>query len=516
MKSFVARYQDRILGALSGLDRMVFRGTLRQLSHAAGLDSFLGHRRILRKDFMAHSEALTNQIRDTTNQIAASSGRPLRYVHSSATSKEKLVRNILAEQPVAQGLICILSCVEPCMSYQVTRNPERKHIELTRTMRKCLHYYHYFIDPVFGFMHVRLQTWYPFMVQVYLNGREWLCRQLDAEQLKYERRENTLASVQNFERAQQLLTEHLKVHWPQQLERVLKLAHPLHHQLFPEPNLRYYWSVLEMEWATDLAFNSPRSLVEIYPALTQHAISHFGAADVMRFLGKRLVGNFQGEVVSDYRYRPEGLRVKHRVNSNSIKIYDKQGSVLRVETTINQPRDFKVFRRPEGKPHAAKHWLTLRKGVADIERLAQITQSSNERYYEALACVAERTALHKLVDRVCQPTRFNGRRVRALNPWSLPDAEILRAINRGEFTLNGFRNADIAGQLFAHLPESALERRRVTANVSRRLRILRAHRIIKKIPKSHRYQLTKSGRRIVTALLAARQANIDDLLKAAA
>ena len=516
MKSFLARYQERILGALSGLDRIMFRGTLRQLSHTAGLDSFLGHRRILLKDFGAHSQGLTDQIREATNEIATSSGRPLRYVYCNATSKEKLVRTIVAEQPVSEGLICILSCVEPCMSYQITRNAKRKRIELTRTMRKCLHYYHYFIDRVFGFMHVRVQTWYPFMVQVYINGREWLCRQLDADRVKYERRENTLATVENFERAQQLLSAQIKVHWPQQLDRVLKLAHPLHHQFFPEPNLRYYWSVLEMEWATDLAFTSPSTLAEIYPALTQHAISQFRSPDVMRFLGKKPGGNFQGEVVSDYRHRPEGVRVKHRLKSNSIKIYDKQGSVLRVETTINQPRDFKVFRRPEGKPRAAKGWLTLRKGVADIERLSRITQSSNERYYQALACVAERTALHKLVDAVCQPIHLNGRRVRALNPWSKPDVDLLCAISRGEFTLNGFRNADVARQLFAQQPESTLERRRVTSCVSRRLRILRAHHIIKKIPKSHRYQLTKNGRRIVTALLAARQANIDDLLRTAA
>ena len=513
MRSFLARYQDRIIGALSGLDRILFRGTIRQLAHVAGFDSFMGYRRILRKDFKAHSQAVTAQIREATEAIAEASGRPLRYLESSAVRKEDVAQQILTEQPTDQGLICILSCVEPCLSYQVSPNPKTKLLELALRTRKCLHYYHYFIDPVFGFMHLRLQTWYPFTVQVYLNGREWLCRQLDAEKLTYERRDNTLASVADFDRAQQLLQRQTKLNWPIHLERVLSLAHPLHRKLFPETNLGYYWSVWEMEWASDLAFDSPTSLAAIYPALTRHAISHFRSSDIMRFLGKKPSGHFDGEIISSYKRRPEGVRVKHRVKSNSIKIYDKQASVLRVETTINQPRDFKVFRRPEGDPKASRKWLQLRKGVADIDRMAQIAQASNERYYDALACVEDRTPLHRLINRICCPTTLNGCRIRALRPWSAPDAELLQTIQRGEFALGGFRNADLRSKLDSPIGTSP---KQLAARVGRLLRILRAHGIIKKIPNSHRYHLTKNGRRIVTALIAAYHADVDDLLRKAA
>ena len=516
MKAFVARHGEQIIGALSGLDRVIFRGTLRQLAHVAGLASFLNYRRILLKDFAAHAEELTRQSRQATEQIAAAHGRPLRYLESSQLRKENLAKAIRLDRPIEQGLICILSCVEPCRSYHVSRNRERKRIELGSAIRKCLHYYHYYLDPTCGFMHVRVQTWFPFMVQVYLNGREWLCRQLDARGVAYERGDNTLRWVEDFARAQRCLSEQLRVSGPRELERVLRLAHPLHRRLFPESNLRYYWSVFEREWAADLAFDHPASVAAIYPPLTGGAIRHFGAGDVMRFLGGKISGRFTGQIVSDFKDRPEGVRVKHGVGRNSVKVSDKEGSVLRVETTINQPRELKAYRRPEGNPRGKLCWRRLRKGVADMARLAAIAPAANERYYDALASLEERLPLHRVVDRVCRPTTLQGRRVRALQPFSPADSSLLKAINRGEFVVSGFRNRDLRAHLDLPAPRTAEQPRRNAASVGRLLRILRAHRLIKKVPKTTRYQVTKNGRRIIVAILAAHEANVADLEKVAA
>jgi hypothetical protein len=262
-------------------------------------------------------------------------------------------------------------------------------------------------------------------------------------------------------------------------------------------------------------FDRPATLAAIYPQLTRHAISQFSSTEVMRFLGRKLHGNFVGEVTTDYGHRIEGLRVKHRVNGNSVKIYDKQGSVLRVETTINNPRDIKVYRRKEGDPSSSLAWRRLRKGVSDIHRLAEVSQSANNRYLDALAELNDHRPLRTVVDAVCRPTTLHGRRIRALRPWSEPDIELLQAINRGEFVLTGLRNRNLRALLYPRATGDA-DKKRAAARVSRLLTMLRAHRIIRKIPKTHRYQLTAGGRQIVTAILAARDAEISSLLKAAA
>jgi hypothetical protein len=221
-------------------------------------------------------------------------------------------------------------------------------------------------------------------------------------------------------------------------------------------------------------------------------------------------------VVSDVKRRPEGVRIKHRVGDNSVKMYDKQGSVLRVETTINDVDQFKTFRAPENQPDAAPSWQRMRKGVADLHRRAEVSQASNDRYLQALASVDNTTSLAELTARLCRPVTYKGRRVRAINPHAPDDAALLAAISRGEFTLNGLRNQDLRHLLFARPARTKAEQKRHAAAISRKLRLLRAHRLIRKVPRTHRYHLTDAGRTIITALTTARNANTHELAKMAA
>lgn len=225
----------------------------------------------------------------------------------------------------------------------------------------------------------------------------------------------------------------------------------------------YYWSMTESEWATDVMFDSPRALARVYPSLVEGAMTTFASRDVMRFLGKKPSGPFKGEVVSSYLHRPEGVRVKHSVQSNSGKMYDKQGKVLRIETTRNDPYRFKAYRPKESDPKGPRQWRYLRKGVADAQRRAEICQDVNDRYLEALASLDSAIPIKQLVASVCRPTRWKRRAVRALQPWSVVDQELLAVISRGEYVLQGFRNRDLA----AHLYPKAAPRRRRTASCFR-------------------------------------------------
>jgi hypothetical protein len=329
-----------------------------------------------------------------------------------------------------------------------------------------------------------------------------------------------VVAVADVAAAQQLLDQQLTVCWPALLERLLQASHPGHEHLLPGRPVPYYWSVDESEWASDVLFTSPAALAERMPQFVHHGIEVLHSEDVRRFLGRKLSpsgqlpANFSGEVVSSLKRRPEGVRVGHRLNRNWIKMYDKQGSVLRVETVINDAADFKVYRAKEGEQDGAKAWRPLRKGVADLRRRAEVSHKANARYLDSLASVAEPRPLGEVAAKLCQPVRWQGRRVRALNPLAAEDVSLLQAVSRGEFLINGFRNRDLRLLLYG---EAATEagRRRHSAAVSRKLRLLRAHGVIQKVAKTHRYLLNEQGRTALTALEAARQADTAKLLQAA-
>jgi hypothetical protein len=263
-------------------------------------------------------------------------------------------------------------------------------------------------------------------------------------------------------------------------------------------------------------FQDAASLAAIYPTLILHGITTFTSADVMRFLGRKVHGAFRGEIVSDFKDRPEGVRIKHRVGANSVKLYDKQGSVLRAETTLNDPHDFKVFRRKEGDTTGKREWLPLRKGIADLHRRAQVSQASNDRYLDALSAVDTATPLGKLVAAICRPTQWKGKRVRALRPWDAHDLQLFQAVSRGEFTVNGFRNRDLQPLLYDGAPDTADEKRRRSGHLTRLIRILRAHHLIKKVNATHRYAITDLGRDLIPAILQTQRVTLQQLQKAVA
>lgn len=521
MESFIQRHAGSVLGVLNGFDRVRFRGTKRLLANQGGMMSFLSQEGVLLKCFKDYALAATERIRQATERIARATGRAIRYLARSTESKEDLVRQIADREGVREGLICILSCVEPCWSYEIHRNREKKEIELKGGWRKCLHYYHYYRHPRLGLLHVRLQTWFPFTAHVCLNGREWLACQMKAAGIGYRQRDNCFVQIADLAGAQALIDRQLQTDWPRLLDGLVARINPAEREIFRDTPVPYYWSVEQSEWASDVMFRSPAALAALYPRLIRHGMQNLGSLEVMRFLGRKVpahngrYGTFKGEVVSDLKERPEGLRIKHRVNRNWIKMYDKQGSVLRVETTLNDAHDMKVYRPKEGDSRGPKQWRYVRKGVADVHRRAQVSQAANERYLEALAAVDQTRALGELTAGLCRPVAWKGQRVRAINPFSRDDARLLEAVNRGEFTLNGFRNRDLQGLLYGSRSADPQEARRRSGAVTRKLRLLRAHGLIRKVPQTHRYLLTASGVQAITAILAAKAANTAKLVAAA-
>jgi hypothetical protein len=312
----------------------------------------------------------------------------------------------------------------------------------------------------------------------------------------------------------------LKTKWPKLLNGIARQLNPIHAQIFRKHPISYYWSTYQHEWALDVVFYHAADLRRFYPRWVNHAMTTFSSPDVMRFLGKpttlsgQLRQNFSGEVVSDFKRRAEGVRVKHSVNGNSVKLYDKaytpKGSVLRAEATIHNGDDFRVYRHKEGDRKGRRAWRRLRRGIADLHRRAQLSHKAASRYLDAFATVDDATTLDELLQRLEQPRQWRGRRVRALRPLA-DDRALLSAINHGEFTINGFRNRDLRAIFFPKTTADTKESRRRSAWISRKLRLLRAHALTTKIPGTHRYQLTSTGRKAIVAILSALRSTIAQL-----
>ena len=513
MDAFIQKYEKDVTGVLNGWDRVRIRGMQRILANVGGMMSYLAHVGVLMKDFGAFVERTCLRVREASEQAARRLDRPVQYLFSSALDKYQEAENIARRDQVKEGLVCVFSCVEPCLAYQVRPDRATKMISLQMTPRKCVHLYHYWMDKDFGLMHVRLQTWFPFTMEICFNGRSWLARQMDRQGLGYEQRSNCFTWLQDVPASQQLMKQLLRFRWPAFLQSLADQVHPLQKDILRGFRTEYYWSMTESEWATDVMFDSPKALARVYPSLVEGAMTTFSSRDVMRYLGKKPSGPFKGEVVSSYLHRPEGVRVKHSVQSNSVKMYDKQGNVLRIETTMNDPYRFKAYRPKESDPKGPRQWRYLRKGVADAQRRAEICQGVNDRYLEALASLDSAIPIKQLVASVCRPTRWKRRPVRALQPWSAVDQELLAVISRGEYVLQGFRNRDLVAHLYPKACGDPAEQHRAAARITRLLRLLRAHGLVRKISGTHRYRLTPKGREITTAVLRYQSATLQQLSK---
>lgn len=508
MQAFLDRHRESIVGVLSGFDRVLFRGTLRSLEYQKGFEAFLATHRVRYKDFGTFAERLSDEVKTHAKAFAKHHGRPLIYLASPAISKEDFARRMMQRDGIQQGLICVLTCVEPCRAFQVRRNRETRHLEFGLATRKCLFVYFYFADREFGLMHVRLQTWLPMPIQVCLNGREYLAKRMDRAGIGYEQCDNCFTRIDDLPRAQAMLNDLEQRNWCAFLSALAKRLNPL---LAPGHRLNllpYYWTIRESEYATDVIFKSPSALKAIYPALVNHAIQHFSCSDTLRFLGRGTNRRFSGEASTNVKSRPEGVRIKHWVEENSIKMYDKEGSVLRIETTINNPRRFKV-RRPatrNGRPCMA--WIPMRKSVADISRRAELGLAANGRYLEALGVVGEPSPTRFLLDPVSKPVVREGRAYRPLRPIAPAEAKLFALLLDGQFLLQGFRNKDVRERLLGDLGTDAKARQQAAGKITRLFRLLRAHRLIRKVSKTFYYRVTPRGQHVMSTALQLRELNL--------
>lgn len=523
MNDFISKFQDELTGSLSGFDRLVFRGNLWR-NRLSGMKGYLYAHGLGGKDFGDHAEAVSKRVKEAALQPMLAAGRPVHYLNSGKIDKQQMALKIAASEGVSEGPICALTAVELCSSYAVKRDAETQKPALQIAPRKCLFIYQYWMHPVLGFMSVRMQTWFPFTIHIYMNGRLWLARQMDQAGMSYRRHDNCFTWIEDVPRAQSLMKEQLKVNWVQLFDPLVQGIHPLlSSELSVNYPMKYYWTCGDSEWATDLMFRRSERLRRLVPPLLHLGIVSLSSADVLRFMGKKVSreGGPMGQplpISADLKIRSNGARLKHRLGPNSLKLYDKAydelGAVLRAELTMSTPKYFRVFRRTDN-PNSEFAWRPLRKATADMFLRAEVSQKALDRYYSALAVVDDSTTLEVLTADIERRVRWNGHSVRALHPFDPDDRALLKAVNRGEFNITGFCNKDLQALLYPTPPKTKAEQRRRSAAISRKLRMLRAHGLIRKRPRSHRYDVSDHGRLILNAILAAHHLTVRQIAAAA-
>ena len=507
MAKFEAVHGDRVVGSLAMFDRMIFRGHLMRLYRPGGVRVMLWNLGCPLTQFSVWTKAATEALCVHAQRSAEAAGRPYVYLEHATTrasgqTKEDLARGIAERDGVTEGLVCVLRIVEPCRSFELRRNHASHQLEVISRERKCVHLYWYFIDPELGFIHVRLQTWLPFGIQIYLNGREWLARQLDARGIGYLRADNALLRIDDLEAAGELCERFAHRAWPRLLDALARRVN-IHLPAIAQADFgSYYWCLDQAEIATDVMFRDRRALTAVLPDLIRHASLNMSSVDVLRFLGRKLHPALRAEVITDTKNRPEGWRVKHRMARNSVKVYDKV-SVLRVETTINNPREFRILRVfTDDAGRRERRWCEMGKGVANVWRYFQVGIASNHRYLDALAAAPLKGEGVAALDALCRSRTKDGRHHARFNPLSPADRELFRAVLAGGHAITGFRNADLVARLYRRPPADAQDAHRRCARVSRLIAKLRGHGLVAKVPRARLYRPTPRGYRVMTAALA--------------
>src|ERR1700680_1227313 len=386
MQQLTEKYRDQITGMLSGFDRLVFRGSLRRLNYgywdrgmgvvvAVGMEQYLWQNQILFKDYAQHVKRVSERLKQASLKPYREQDLPVIFLRSPQVDKEKLARQIATEKKIKSGPVCALSSLEPSPTF------EHRGKNILRRERPCGVLYHYQIHPQVGWMYARIQTWFPFNVQIGLNGREWLARQMAREEMNCHQEGNCLVGMEDYPRAQALLEQQLQTPWAKLLDGLAEQLNPIHQTLFEQYSASYYWTCHQSEWATDIVFRDADFLKRLMAILVPHGMLSFSSSDVLRYFSKRvnrsgaIPAGFNGNLHMNLKEYREGERVKYYLEGNSTKFYDKlysaQGNVLRAaETTINRVSPFREYRPKEGEPKEDLQWRPLRKGIAGLHRRA--------------------------------------------------------------------------------------------------------------------------------------------------
>lgn len=484
MELLTQRYNDKINGVIGCYDRIVLTGTLPVLSNASHLTAYLYQNNIRIFDYAKFAEPYREKLKSNAEAIAKESGLEIEFIRKGNVRKESIIDNVLKKRGTHPGLVHILSVMEGCTTYKPWHDKVTHKTFLKYDQSKCLIYYFYFIDELLGLCYVRVPTWLPFKLQIFFNGHNWLSNVLTKKKIEYQMIDNAFVTIGNWEKAQQI-SDNLsieKLH--KKLDTFAQKFCPVHKEF----KQVYHWSIMQCEYSTDIVFNKQDDLKPLYEQLIAKAIHSVKPENIISFFGKKMNGNYEGEIGNNYHVRIEGCRIKHSMGKASIKMYDKFAQILRIETTVNDVTFFKHYREVIHRDgSSSQKEAAMKKNIYSLKPLREIVSASNNRYLEFISAIEDNTIGHKKLEKATDTKTVEDRNYKGLNFFSKVDKKIIIALSRGEFNIYGFRAKGIR----QHLNDFSSDQ------ISRLFKRLRVHGIIKKIGNSYKYYLTKFGKEII-------------------
>ncbi|TCL55591.1 hypothetical protein EDC14_105522 [Hydrogenispora ethanolica] len=493
MSSLLERYHKQISGILSCFDRITITGTLPGVCYAFGMATFIMSKGYRIFDYPRFVEPLRDELRANAEQLAKRNNLTIEFIRSANNfRKEERIQAILKERGEHPGLVHIFSAMETCGSFAPHYDKLTQHTELRYKEAKCLHYYFYFIDEEWGLCYLRVPTWAPFRLLFYCNGHNWLAGQLKKQAISFTQLDNTFNRMDDWSKAQSIADSFPVQSLHHALDRFAKEYCPVIHHF----SNTYHWSLYQIEYATDIVFKTQKDLGPIYENLSRTAIHTVKPDHIATFLGRKLDGRFKDEIGNQFQTRIQGTCIHHHMGPASIKLYDKFGLILRIETTVNDITFFRNHRTVEHRDGTSEAKVApLRKNIYSLPSLREILLSANYRYLDFLSDLDDPSAGMRDVENLTRSVRKNGRTYRGFNLFNQLDLDAIITLLRGEGTIRGITNSMIR-RILTHLTGT---------QVSRLLKRMHLHGLIKKVGKSYRYYLTKSGRRVLLTALKLRQ-----------
>lgn len=481
------RYADRLSGVLSCYDRIVVTGTLPTVCYADGMTRFLYAKGIRIFDYPSFAKELRERVREAASRLAATAGAEIEHIAKSHIRKEAVVAKVLERRGDQPGLVHVISAMEACSAYKPWHDKTTHKTYLRPDSGKCLHYYFYFMDRELGLVYLRVPTWAPFRLQFYCNGHGWLARRLTAAGIGFTPADNAFVRIDDWSRAQ-ALADQLS---PDRLHRVLDRYARQCCPVLDTFGQSYHWSLMQVEYSTDLVFRSATTLAPLYEQLARQSVLSVKAEQVATFLGRKITPQLAQEIGSQFSTRIEGTCIKHRFGSASIKMYDKLGCILRIETTTNDVSFFKHHRKVEHRQGPATRDLApLKKTIYSLIDLRGILHACNRRYLEHLSALDDFSAGVRALDRLTRPRIVEDKTVKGINFFDPTDNALLHALQNPRTNIAGIRRADLLSLLDNLSPHK----------ISRQLRRLRDIGVIKRATGTYRYYLTRAGRAATATL----------------
>jgi len=474
------RYCDDLDGVVSCYDRVVITGNIQPFCYAQGMTHYLYQQEIRIFDYAKFAEPLRDCIRENAEALAEANGVKIEFIRKKDFRKENRIQQILKRRGDQSGLVHIFGCMESCSSYRPWHNKVTGKTYLKSDRSKCMTYYFYFMDEQLGLCYLRVPTWCPFRLQFYFNGHNWLANKLKERGIAYKMLDNAFVHIADYAAANQLANEldmeilHLR------LDEFAQQYCPVVTDL----KLNYHWSIMQTEYATDLVFKNRDTLQAFYPHLLETLTHAVKPADIATFLGRKLNGNYQGEMGNRFNKRWLGTRIKHQMGPLSIKMYDKFRFILRIETTVNNVSFFQHYRKVQHRDGSTTTcWAPMKKTIHSLPALRELLSAANHRYLKFISAIATPEVGVEKLHKLAETKTENQHRHKGFNLFSEEDTCLFRTLLQGEFFISGFTNK----QLRQYLSDKS------ASQVTRLLKRLRIHGVIKKVGKRYKYYLTDFG-----------------------